>query len=418
MRAKPIKPMPSPTPSFPIPNSPRRYLVLVAAVMMQACLGATYSWSVFVRALRETGGMTQAATQVPFSVFYLVFPVTVLIGGMLLARLGPRACCMCSGFLFGAGWVMAGFGKWHFAYTIVGIGVLGGMGVGIGYLAPIATCIRWFPAQKGLVTGISVAGFGGGAAVISRLAGYLLLERGLSPFQTFQLLGVPFCLMVTLAAVFIRNPPASGEAKRAPPRLGFRGMIGDPGFILLYGAMFCGLAAGFSINGNLKDLSPVASEKAGILAVTLFALTNALGRIVWGWIYDRVSSAPTLAANLVLQAALLSAAPQLLKSENGLYALALGTGLCYGGVLVLYASSVAERWGVDRVGAVYGWLFTANIPASIAPILAALAFDRYKSFLFPLLGLAMLLYAATAVVLWNRARIARRPPDVSGSPAA
>lgn len=399
-----------------IPTSPRRYLILLAAVLMQACLGATYSWSVFVRALRETSGMSQAATQVPFSVFYLVFPMTVLIGGMLLARLGPRACCMCSGFLFGAGWVMAGFGKWHFAYTIVGIGVLGGMGVGIGYLAPIATCIRWFPAQKGLVTGISVAGFGGGAAAISRLAGYLLLERGLSPFQTFQLLGVPFCVLVTLAALFIRNPPALANAKPAAPRLGFRGMIGDSGFILLYGAMFCGLAAGFSINGNLKDLSPVASEKAGILAVTLFALTNALGRIVWGWIHDRTTPVASITTNLVLQALLLSAAPQLLKSENGLYCLALGTGLCYGGVLVLYASSVAERWGVDRVGSVYGWMFTANIPASIAPILAALAFDRYKSFLFPLLGLSLLLYAAAAVVLWHRSRIARHHPASAVSP--
>jgi len=323
---------------------------------------------------------------------------------------------MCSGFLFGAGWVMAGFGKWHFAYTIVGIGVLGGMGVGIGYLAPIATCIRWFPAQKGLVTGISVAGFGGGAAAISRLAGYLLLERGLSPFQTFQLLGVPFCVLVTLAALFIRNPPALANAKPAAPRLGFRGMIGDSGFILLYGAMFCGLAAGFSINGNLKDLSPVASEKAGILAVTLFALTNALGRIVWGWIHDRTTPMASITTNLVLQALLLSAAPQLLKSENGLYCLALGTGLCYGGVLVLYASSVAERWGVDRVGSVYGWMFTANIPASIAPILAALAFDRYKSFLFPLLGLSLLLYAAAAVVLWHRSRIARHHPASAVSP--
>ncbi|HBG18856.1 MAG TPA: hypothetical protein DDY32_06145, partial [Desulfobulbaceae bacterium] len=139
-----------------------RYIILPAAVLMQMCLGATYSWSVYVQPLKALAGLQQGSAQIPFTVFYFVFPLTVMFAGMLLPRLGPRVCAVTGGLCFGGGWLLASLGVHSFVFTILGIGLLAGIGAGMAYIVPIAVCIRWFPRAKGLVTGVAVAGFGGG----------------------------------------------------------------------------------------------------------------------------------------------------------------------------------------------------------------------------------------------------------------
>lgn len=139
-----------------------RYLILVCAVLMQVCLGATYSWSVYVQPLKTLTGLAQGPVQIPFTVFYFVFPLTMMVAGGFLPRIGPRRSAMAGGLLFGGGWLLAGLGSHSFIFTVMGIGALAGVGAGMAYIVPIAVCIRWFPKSKGLVTGIAVAGFGGG----------------------------------------------------------------------------------------------------------------------------------------------------------------------------------------------------------------------------------------------------------------
>jgi OFA family oxalate/formate antiporter-like MFS transporter len=111
----------------------KRYRVLIAAVLMSLCLGATYSWSVYVPALKQISGLSQGAVQLPFSVFYVVFPLTTIVSGTLLSRLGPRVSAVAGGTAFGGGWMLAGLGGRHFAFTVAGIGVLAGVGVAFAY---------------------------------------------------------------------------------------------------------------------------------------------------------------------------------------------------------------------------------------------------------------------------------------------
>lgn len=371
-----------------------RLFVLPAAVMMQLCLGATYSWSVYVQPIKDLSGLTQGPVQLPFSIFYFVFPAMVMVSGHLLYRWGPRLCACIGGLLFGSGWVVAGLGSHHFGFTVLGIGVLAGLGVGLAYIVPIAICIQWFPRHKGMVTGVAVAGFGGGAALVSQLAGWLMADFHWTPFKLFPFFGLLFLMGVGVSGLAMRYPPhfKPGQLSRLPSKT----IFASGTFWILYGAMMAGLAAGFAVNANLKELYSVQDFGTGILAVSLFAVANAAGRLIWGIIFDRVSSAAAIQANLVLQALVLLGAPWVLRSDAGLLAFAMATGFNYGGVLVLYASSAARLWGGERVGQVYAWMFSANIPAAAAPILAGYGYDLTGSFTLPF-GVIMLLLVSAAI---------------------
>jgi len=378
-----------------------RYLILIAAILMQLCLGATYSWSVFVTPLRELTGVTQGQAQFPFSLFYFAFPGTVVFAGAwAIPRFGTRICATIGGVFFGGGWLLASLGSASFALTVLGIGLVAGFGAGLAYLVPITVGIRWFPGHRGLVTGIAVAGFGGGAALVSYLGGSLLEKSGQTPFAIFATLGFVFLALVTLTGTTMRAPPSREPRQRH--QLGLRTVFTDVRFRILYLAMISGLAAGFAANANLKQFYTGADSLLGVKAVALFALANALGRIIWGWGADRLRPTHAIQLNLVFQAVVLLAALWLVESARGFLAVAFLVGFNYGGVLVIYAATAARIWGESLVAQVYGLLFSANIVAAISPVLAGHCFDITGSFDLVLMGLAALLVAATLLV-WRQA---------------
>jgi OFA family oxalate/formate antiporter-like MFS transporter len=162
--------------------------------------------------------------------------------------------------------------------------------------------------------------------------------------------------------------------------------------------MIVALAAGFSVNANLKELFPAGGIAIGILGVSVFAVANAVGRIAWGALFDRMPEGAAVRANLIAQSCVFLASPWLLLSETGFLLLAVAAGFNYGGVLVLYASTVTHVWGAERVGQVYGMLFSANIVAAPAPVLAGLWYDATKNFWGFLVALAIvLLFCAFSV---------------------
>jgi OFA family oxalate/formate antiporter-like MFS transporter len=378
-----------------------RYYALAASLLVQVCLGAIYAWSVFVGPLRLAAGLTQTTAQLPFSFFYFCFPFTMFFAGRLLHLFGPRACAMTGGGVFGAGWIFASLGGYSYAWTVAGIGVLGGIGVGIVYVVPIAVLVRWFPASRGAVTGLAVAGFGGGALLISQVAG-ALTGAGMSPFEVFRLLGITF-LIVSVPAGWLMVYP-SGSAGTVEEPLPVRTVLRRTEFIVLYLCMVMGLAAGFAVNANLRDLSVHGASQAGLIAVGVFAVANATGRPLWGFVFDRMHPRTVLLMNLVGQAALLLTAGLWLRGDAGYLSFAALAGIHYGGVLVLYAAMVVRIWGSAQVGQVYGWLFSANMIAAPAATLSGAWFDAGGSFLAPLAIIGVCILFA-ALVLWRTASL-------------
>lgn len=377
-----------------------RYIILLAAILMQMCLGATYSWSVYVTPLKFLTGLQQGAVQAPFTVFYLVFPLTVMFAGKILRAFGPSKTAMLGGIFFGSGWIVASLGQHSFLYTSLGIGLLAGIGAGIAYIIPITVCIRWFPNNKGLVTGVAVAGFGGGAALVSKTAGWLIETLDKGPFETFYIFGLIFMCVTLLAGSCMRFPKENSVSTPIPSQITLASLLHDRTFLLLYIAMFLGLAAGFAVNANLKELysGPGDILKIGITGVALFALANATGRILWGAIFDKLNSTLTLKLNLFCQGLTLVCAPSLLSSDIGFWCISVAVGFNYGGILVLYVSSAARKWGAKDVAQVYSFLFSANIPASFAPIIAGIIYDRTMSFSPFLYALGGILFCCVLLV--------------------
>ncbi len=385
-------------------KSPYRYLILVAGVLMQACLGATYSWSTFVGLIKAANGIEQSYAQLPFTVFYIAFPLTMVASGFFLRKLGPRGCSIIGGIIFGGGWMAASLGKYNFLYTIAGIGALGGIGVGFGYIVPIAVGMLWFPQHKGLVTGLAVAGFGGGAALVS-CVGEHLTAGGMTPFNVFRLLGLAYAVIIVVAGLIMRYPP--GYTGKAIQRVAASKILPDRAFQLLYVAMFAGLAAGLTVIPNLRQLCP-PDKRTALLAAAIptIAIGNAVGRVSWGFIFDRLLQTGAIRVNLLSQAVALFVSPWLVRTPQGLLIFAAIAGFNYGGVLVLYASATAHRWGAERVGSIYGWLFSSNMPAGFTPTLAALIYDRTGSFTPSLVGLGVLLVLVSIMWTQSEAKLA------------
>jgi OFA family oxalate/formate antiporter-like MFS transporter len=377
-----------------------RYVILVAAVLMQMCLGATYAWSVFVGPLKTATGLDLGQVQYPFAIFYIVFPLTMLIAGVLVNKFSTRITATIGGLLFGGGWLLASMGKDHFLLTVLGIGVLGGVGVGFTYLIPIAVGVRWFPNHKGLVSGISMAGFGGGAAIIGQIAGRYMAHYSATPFDTFKLLGFAFLIIVTLGGTLMISPPSSSDTPRHEP-LHWKTVIGRKLFWIFYLTLFAGIAAGFIINTNLTKLYRGPNLSVVLAAVSIFAIANAAGRISWGFIFDRVEAKTAICTNAILQSLLLFAHVWLLATPTGFLIFAFLIGFNYGGMLVIHASSSARYWGLVHVAQVYGWLSSANILASQVPVLAGKVYEKTGSFTLPILIAAIVLFISALIGLWQ-----------------
>ena len=247
----------------------KRFGVIIAAIMMQGCLGGIYAWSVFVPELQMRFHYSSAQTQGVFGTAILVFTFSLIITGPLLDRFGPRLLSTASGALLAVAYLLASSKGDTFIWLWVAYGVLGGLGIGCGYLCPIATAVKWFPQHKGLVAGLAVAGYGGGAIVLANVAQWLFV-RGWEVLSIFHLVGLVYGPLVVFAGFFLFVPQRDCNQKTTPFRR--RVLFRDPRFWQLFLAMFCGTFPGLMINGNLKPigLSFGFSAHVATMAISFF----------------------------------------------------------------------------------------------------------------------------------------------------
>ncbi|OGD75084.1 MAG: hypothetical protein A2Y64_06000 [Candidatus Coatesbacteria bacterium RBG_13_66_14] len=352
----------------------RRWYILVAVVLVQLCIGGIYAWSNLARALTDEYGLFEWQAQLIFGVNIAVFALTMLLAGPLLDRRGPRTPVLIGGALFTAGLLVASFSQGCFIVLLVGYGVVAGAGIGFVYLCPISTAARWFPERKGLVTGVAVAGFGGGAAILSGLI-EVLLGAGLNPLEIFLWIGIIYGALIFIGGFVLVNPPNSPPppARHEIPRV-----RRDPRFWRLFGTMFAGTFAGLLVIGNIKrmGLSGGAGELIAASSVAALAVGNALGRIGWGFIADRFGRGPASVLSLSLLA--VSILLLLPAAQAGWLFLVVAAliGMNFGAAMVLYATQTSDVYRPENFGRIYAFVsLSYGLSGTTGPFVGGLVYD-------------------------------------------
>jgi OFA family oxalate/formate antiporter-like MFS transporter len=351
-------------------GNPHRWLIAAAGVVLQVALGAVYAWSVFRIPLTTTYGWTIPQVTMAFEIAILVLGFASFVGGALMRKVGPRRVALAGGVCYGLGTILAGQAGGNIGLLYLTYGVLGGIGLGLAYIVPLATLITWFPDRRGMITGLAVAGFGAGALVTAPVAQRLI--RGVGLPGTFATLGAAYLVLVVNAALVMKRapegyrpdgwqPPASGRTAHGGRDYTLREALGSCQWYALWAILFLNTCAGISI---ISQASPMAQEMAHASAaaaaglVGFIAIANGSGRLMWAWLSDFVGRRQVFLAMFLLQAVifLLLSRAQTFATLGILTFLVL---LCYGGGFGTMPAFAADLFGPANVGSIYGLMLTA-----------------------------------------------------------
>ena len=398
----------------------KRWLIAIAAIVMQLCLGTVYAWSVFKKPFMTAHGWGETETQVTFMICIGMIGIAAAFGGTLVDKKGPKFVATIGGVLFGIGTLLAGLadaiGSIWLLY--LGFGFIAGLGNGFGYITPIATLTRWFPDKRGLVTGLAVMGFGGGAFFMGKIAPPMVISMGVA--NTFYIWGVIFLVLVPLAAQLYKNPPKgwlpAGFTPKATSGVSaadsftFDEAFKTPQWWMLWAMLFLNVSAGL---GLISQLSPMAQDvvrksnpemAAAALALVggsilaYASIFNGLGRLLWAWTSDAIGRKNVFIIMFITQAILYVLLPQI---DNQLIFTVVACYLlaCYGGGFATMPAFAADSFGPGYIGKVYGIMLTAW---GAAGIVGPLVFAQIK-------GIAVYVAAALLIVGFLLALSYKRP---------
>lgn len=369
-------------------------MVIVGALLIQLSLGAIYAWNVFTPSLKEAGWST-AQTQWPFTVGLVTFALVMVYAGRQLYNIGPRKLTMAGGILLGLGYGLAGLtGGTSFWPVLIGIGLLGGAGIGLGYVVPIAVGMQWFPDKKGLITGVAVAGFGLGAMIWVKLAGSwgdIITNFGIA--NTFIIYGALFVATVLLGSIWMKFPPSfnppTSNVSVGQHDFNSHEMIHTTQYWSIFTTFAVGATAGLMCIGLMKLFPGKALVAAGFdnmtassiagTAMAIFALANAAGRIGWGKISDMIGHAincdqsgrrMSLVIMTASQGLFVVMFPYGAHEPVLLILLAALIGFNFGGNFALFPAITTDTFGHRFFGQNYGYVFLAyGLGGTVGPML-------------------------------------------------
>jgi MFS family permease len=425
-----------------------RWLIPPAALSVHLCIGQAYATSVYKNSLVAHFGTSQTAIGIIFSIAIVMLGLSAAIGGTWVEANGPRkamfvaACFWATGFLVGA----LGIGTKQLWLVYLGYGVIGGIGLGIGYISPVSTLIKWFPDRPGLATGLAIMGFGGGALIASPLSRQLmsLYDAGYDPnvatsvasgralVLLFVTLGIGYFAIMMFGVANVRVPPPDWRPAGWDPaqvaakplvttaNVSAASAIRTRSFWLLWVVLFCNVTAGIGI---LEQASPMIQDffreggKSSVAVaaaagfVGVLSLFNMAGRFVWSSTSDVIGRRPIymlyLGVGMILYALLATVGPTAVP----LFVLLAGFILSfYGGGFATVPAYLRDLFGTYQVGAIHGRLLTAWSAAGVAgPLIVngfldaqgkpgTLTADAYRPALFTMVAVLAVGFVANLLI--------------------
>lgn len=401
-----------------------RWLIAASAVGIHISIGSVYAWSNFTNPLIEEFGWSSQQVQLTFSIAILFLGLSAAFLGHFVEKYGPRKAGLLAAGFFGAGIIGSGvavnLGSLPLLYATYG--VLGGIGLGVGYIAPVSTLVKWFPDRRGLATGLAIMGFGFAAAVASPIMDTLIKSVGTA--NTFYILGISYLIIMTLSSLYLERPPAgwmpegfkekmqSGKTKFKEDlaQLTANEAVKTKRFYFLWVMLFINITCGIAI---LSAAKPLAEESIGLTTaeaaalVGVLGLFNGFGRLGWATISDYIGRPNTYTIFFASQIVLFMLLPQTTSVILFQVMLAIIYTM-YGGGFAAIPAFIGDVFGTKQLGAIHGYILTAWAAAGLAgPMFAAWIKDTTGSYAASLSFFSGLFVLALIVSLLVRVDINR-----------
>jgi len=370
-----------------------RWLIPPAALAIHLSIGQAYAFSVFNAPLNKAYGWSIPDLGWIFSIAIVFLGLSAAVGGKWLERVGPRAAMFLAALCFGGGFLVSAVGlQTHQLWLLyAGYGVLGGIGLGLGYISPVSTLVKWFPDRRGMATGMAIMGFGGGAMIGAPLA-VMLMDKFKGPdhpgiIEAFVIMGALYTVAMLIGAFTVRVPaedwqPAGFEPKVAADKIANTSYVHvdevhkTPQFWLLWAVLCLNVTAGIGVLGQASLMiqevfkgSVTAAAAASF--VGLLSIFNMGGRFVWSSISDKIGRKATYMVFFALGAVLYALIPTAGVIDKRvfvvLYALILSM---YGGGFATIPAYLSDLFGTRFVGAIHGRLLTAwSVAGVLGPVI-------------------------------------------------
>ncbi|MCS7201303.1 MAG: OFA family MFS transporter [Dictyoglomus sp.] len=384
----------------------KRWILIPAGILIYICLGTVYSWSIFRKPLENILNIGAVQSGLPYMTFLALFSLLMAISGRFIDKYSPKTVIAIGGILVGIGWILSGFIR-NINFITITYGVLGGGGVGVVYGVPIAVISRWFPDKKGLAMGLTISGFGLSPLITAPLARQLIEIYG--PFYTFRIFGLSFLIIILVLGLLFKFPSKDFSVGKKDKNisaidLDTKAMLKSPKFYGLWSCYVIGTLIGLMIIGIT---SPVGEEliklepkfTAGL--VSLFAIFNALGRPLFGWLTDKISplKSSVLSYTLVIFASVI-----MLIYPNSLYTYIIAFCLFWltlGAWLAIAPAATIIFFGQRHYSKNYGIVFTAygvgaligvSVSGALRDILGSYFYVFYLLLLLGLLGIFIAIF--------------------------
>ncbi len=378
--------------------------IVAGAVLIHLCIGSIYTWSLFNQPIATKLNWNRDDVFMAYSIAIFSFAFATMFAGRLQDRKGPRLVATIGILLYSGGLMLTSQVRelWQ---LYISYGIVAGAGVGFVYVCPLSTLVKWYPKRKGLITGIAVGAFGLGSLVFKSAIEYFISAQGVMP--TFLILGVICAAVGGFGASLLRVPDDVQTSTAASSKSGHQftpsEMIRTRSFPLIWTMFLFASASGLLVIGLAKDIGVQLAgldESVAANAVSIIALFNASGRIIWGSLSDRFGRIRMISIMFILTAVSMTALSLFTLTYLTYFVTLAMIAFCFGGFLAVFPTVTNEYFGVKNLGANYGIVYQAyGLAALVGPLIVALVSSLQTTFLIA---------AGLAVVGWLITRITPR----------
>jgi MFS family permease len=350
----------------------KRWIILIAACFINLCLGSIYAWSVFASSMTDYFNnvlglnVTSGDMAIVYTIANSVGPITMISGGWFNDRLGPKKVIALGGIMFGGGMIASGFAT-SIGFLIVSYGIVAGLGLGMAYGSTISTCVKYFPDKRGIIGGITTAVYGMSSVILPPVV-TVIVNKYDAPFA-FKAVGLVFLILIVVCTLFLEQcpdgylpegyvPPAAVASKK---NMDWKEMMKTPVFYVMLFLLTCGAFSGMMI---ISQASAIAQNMVGMTAmaasaaVSVLALFNAAGRILAGYISDKIGRINTLMAACILSIVGLFCLYLSGTGTTGIFYVGISiVGISFGSFMGVFPGFTADQFGAKHNSVNYGIMF-------------------------------------------------------------